>query len=126
MGYIRPLSRGVDLKLCKRVVKIRLSTGLSQSKFAKLMGCSRANQSAIECCRQNPTPFYVRRLFYDFNIDMNWLFMGVGSMNAGEYQVSVDELKEEVTHQRRLLKQLSVALEKKDKKDRARGRSSEI
>ena len=64
----------------KRLKQARKKIGLNQVEFGKHLGCGRSNISSIENGIFFPTASLLSKLKSKFNICLNWLISGEGSM----------------------------------------------
>ena len=80
----------------ERFKLIRTELKLAQDDFGEKIGLSKSAVSAVENDKSFVSVDIQRTLFIDFNINLNWLICGEGSMhNAAKYEdVKNDILKE--------------------------------
>jgi transcriptional regulator with XRE-family HTH domain len=76
----------------KRIREVRKKLGLSQFQFAAHLGCGRSNISQIENGFFFPTASLLAALKSKFNVSLDWLFSGEGSMFTGEKEKHIDLL----------------------------------
>jgi transcriptional regulator with XRE-family HTH domain len=72
----------------KRVIEIRKYKGLNQTDFAKKLGFTQANLSAIELGKILLTEANIRLICLTFGIREEWLREGTGDMVDDEAQLS--------------------------------------
>lgn len=84
--------------LGQRVKDIRTALKMSQKKLSEVLGISHNYISDIERGNANPGPEFFFKLFRELNIDLNYVFMGIGDMfyegeeKSGEVQsLSLEE-----------------------------------
>jgi transcriptional regulator with XRE-family HTH domain len=75
----------------KRVREVRKYFRLSQKEMADNLEMSSSYLSEIECGKANPGPEFFLKFSNDYNISIDYLFHGIGSMFLGSYQ----KIKEE-------------------------------
>lgn len=66
----------------QRFRELRKSLNLTQSKFAESIGIKQSSISQVET-GGNPDVDTVVKIGITYNIDMNWLLLGIGSMYKG-------------------------------------------
>jgi transcriptional regulator with XRE-family HTH domain len=76
----------------KRIRQVRKNLGLKQDKFANQLGCGRSNISQIENGLFYPTAKSLIVLKSKFNVNLDWLFSGEGSMFIEENEKNIDLL----------------------------------
>jgi transcriptional regulator with XRE-family HTH domain len=83
-----------DIKniLGKRIRQTRKKLGLTQGKFGESLGCGRSNISQIENGLFFPTSSFLADIKSNFNVSLDWLFSGVGSMFIEEKEENLDLL----------------------------------
>jgi transcriptional regulator with XRE-family HTH domain len=75
----------------KRVVEIRKHKGLNQTDFAKKLGFTQSNLSAIELGKIPLTEGNIRLICLTFGVREEWLRNGTGDMMDDEAQLSEQE-----------------------------------
>lgn len=78
--------------LGKRFKQARKKIGLNQGEFGKNIGCGRSNISQIENGLFFPTASLLMELKSKFNVSLDWLFSGEGSMFIEEKEKNIDLL----------------------------------
>jgi len=83
-----------DLKnmIGKRINEVRKKMGLNQGEFGEHLGCGRSNISQIETGLFSPTARSLAALKSKFNVSLDWLFSGEGSMFIEEKEKNIDLL----------------------------------
>ena len=83
-----------DLKnmIGKRINEVRKKMGLNQGEFGEHLGCGRSNISQIETGLFFPTASSLAALKSKFNVSLDWLFSGKGSMFIEEKEKNIDLL----------------------------------
>lgn len=61
-----------------RVKKIRQELQLSQEKFGEIFGSTKAYISAVENDKSKLSVENLGKLLVDYNVNLNWLFAGIG------------------------------------------------
>lgn len=79
-----------------RFKQIRKELGMSQEELGKCLGLSKAAVSAVEKNRSFVSAKVLSKLFFDFNVNLNYFICGKGSFfNPAEFEdVKSDILKE--------------------------------
>jgi SOS-response transcriptional repressor LexA/DNA-binding XRE family transcriptional regulator len=70
-----------------RIVEIRTSLSLNQSKFAEALGVKRPTLIGYETGKSPPSSEFFQKLRRVFNVDMEWLLEGVGTMFRSDSQI---------------------------------------
>jgi transcriptional regulator with XRE-family HTH domain len=78
--------------LGKRLNQARKKIGLNQGEFGEHLGCGRSNISQIENGLFFPTSSLLTALKSKFNVSLDWLFSGEGSMFIEEKEKNLDLL----------------------------------
>lgn len=76
-----------------RLKEVRQKLKYSQAVFSKKLGISQQNYSLFEKDKRAPNLRTLKYLFNDFNVNLNWLIMGLGKMNR-DFKENVDLYKE--------------------------------
>jgi transcriptional regulator with XRE-family HTH domain len=76
----------------KRLNQVRKKMGLNQGEFGEHLGCGRSNISQIETGLFFPTASSLAVLKSKFNVSLDWLFSGKGSMFIEEKEKNIDLL----------------------------------
>lgn len=74
------LTRGdymIQEKIGKRIRELRISTGLSQEKFALKIGLDRTYYASVESGKRNISIVNLEKISNGFNITLSELFKGV-------------------------------------------------
>ena len=69
----------------KRVREVRNYFRLSQVEMAENLDMAPSYLSEIECGKANPGPEFFLKLSNDYNVSMDYLFHGIGSMFIGSH-----------------------------------------
>lgn len=64
------------MEICKRFKKVRKDAGLTQPKYAKILGISRSAVNAIENQRYLPSIQMLQTIHKEFGISYDWLIDG--------------------------------------------------
>lgn len=64
--------------LNERIKTIRKNAGLSQDKFASMIGITFSSVSSLETGRNNPSEQTIRAICSEFNVNRYWLETGEG------------------------------------------------
>ena len=81
----------------QRFKKIRTALDLSQDDFGEKIGLSKSAVSAVENDKSFVSINVQRTLFMEYNINLNWLICGEGSMfNSPKYEDVEDEFEKKV------------------------------
>lgn len=75
-----------------RIKEVRKSVGLSMQEFGKRLGISSPSVSKIENGINNPSEQTIRAICSEFNINRDWLELGIGEMQHGNEQKHADML----------------------------------
>ena len=80
----------------ERFKQIRKEFGMSQEEFGEHLGLSKGGISAVEKDRAFVSVKVLSKLFFDYNVNLNYLVCGVGKVfNPPKYEnVREDILKE--------------------------------
>ena len=78
--------------LGERLKQARKKIGLNQVEFGKQLGCGRSNISSIENGVFFPTASLLWELKSKFNVSLDWLFSGEGSMFIEEKEKNLELL----------------------------------
>ena len=71
----------------ERFKQIRKEFAMSQEEFGEHLGLSKAGVSAVEKDRTFVSAKVLSKLFFDYNINLNYLVCGVGSLfNPPKYE----------------------------------------
>lgn len=76
----------------KRLNQARKKIGLNQGEFGEHLGCGRSNISQIENGLFFPTSSLLAELKSKFNVSLDWLFSGEGSMFIEEKEKNIELL----------------------------------
>ena len=81
----------------QRLKKIRQAKSLSQSNFGVNLKMSKSGISAVENDKVFLSVDALRTLFFDFNVNLNYLIVGAGDMFSNvQPSVTNDELEQKV------------------------------
>ena len=81
----------------QRFKDLRKELRLTQEVFANKIGLSKSAISAVESDKSFISQNVMSTLFMEFNVNLNWLVVGVGKMfNAPQYEDVKDEILKEV------------------------------
>lgn len=81
----------------ERLKLIRKKIGMSQEEFGDNLGISKAGISAVEKDRTFVSAKILSKLFFDYNVNLNYLVCGIGEMfNPPKYEDVRDEILSEV------------------------------
>ena len=98
---------GIKQIFAKRVKEARLNKGISQEKFAEMLGIGVSTLSKIECAKSYPTPETMDKIISVLQIEPYLLFMNKGNIEAEKLYKSLtqkikeykeDELKLKIIH----------------------------
>ena len=67
----------VQIKIGKRIKELRMTTGLSQEKFALKIGMDRTYFSSVEAGKRNISVINLEKIANGLNITLSELFKGV-------------------------------------------------
>jgi transcriptional regulator with XRE-family HTH domain len=77
----------------RRLTKIRMRLGLKQQRMAVLLGIKTMSYSRNERGQHYPSAVTLNQLARQFDISLDWLFLGEGNMFRGEKQAEESESK---------------------------------
>lgn len=80
------------MDIVDRFLKVRLSTGLSQTEFGERVGVGRGAIRNIEGRLVAPKDAFLKLVCKEFHIDPDWLFNGEGEMQLGDSEILFEEL----------------------------------
>lgn len=85
------------IKLKDRIKLIRRNAGLTQEKFAELLGIKRNTVATYETTSKIPMESIITSICREFNVNENWLRTGTGDMycysgNGDEFQTALNEI----------------------------------
>lgn len=95
----------------QRLKEFRISKQINQGKFSKSLGLKQGSYSDIERGRNSLSYPIIKKLIEVYNINPNWLFLGIGSPTL-DYQPAppqIDPLEEAMEKFTRQLKIISEA-----------------
>lgn len=78
--------------VAKRIKDIREKLKLKQEELAQQLGCSRSNLSQIENGEFLPSASLMNKLKSKFNVRLDWLFSGEGSIFTTEMERDLEML----------------------------------
>jgi transcriptional regulator with XRE-family HTH domain len=76
--------------ISNRLRELRKKLGLSQLQFVEHLGCSRSNISLLENGVVLPSASILSALKSKFNVSLDWLFSGEGSMFTTDKDKNID------------------------------------
>ena len=81
----------------ERIKYVRKEFGMSQEEFGEHLGLSKAAISAVEKDRTFVSAKVLSKLFFDYNVNLNYLICGVGDVfNMPKYEDIRSEILTEV------------------------------
>jgi len=102
----------------ERMSMVRKQLNLSQFDFAQTVGCHRNRISDIERKLRDVPKSVIFALCRTLNVDLNWLFLGIGDMFMDETEYQPQQLPETLDKQIELLEMLLADKDKLiDEKD---------
>lgn len=78
------MSTTIESGVGERISLLRASAGLSQRRFAELIGISPGYMSEVETGKKLPGSEVLIALKREFRVDINWLLAGEGEMQTGK------------------------------------------
>ena len=104
--------KAIKTTIGKRFRDIRNQIGLKQNEFAKQLGCGRSNISQIESGNNLPSGIILITLKSKYNVSLDWLFSGEGSMFIEtENDIDLLDFKENSWEVKRMLEDMKNSRE---------------
>lgn len=114
LQYIKMKNKDKTIKntIGKRFRDIRVQIGLTQTELAKQLGCGRSNISLIESGKNLPGGSILIALKSKYNVSLDWLFSGEGSMFIEkEDDIDLLDFKENSWEVKRMLEDMKNSRE---------------
>lgn len=67
-----------------RIKTVRQKLNMTQSEFAKMIGCSKSQLTSVEVGRVNPSNQWITKLAKSANVSISWLLSGKGEIFTKE------------------------------------------
>lgn len=85
------VNKSFDVKqIGKRLKEIRKKFGISLDKMGEITGLSKSGISDIEKGKKKPSSVYMHALNIKFNVNINWVLTGKGTMFAPDIELNLD------------------------------------
>jgi transcriptional regulator with XRE-family HTH domain len=85
------MKRETTADVGQRIKEVRLQMRVQQKEMAEKLQMAASYLSEIECGKANPGPEFFLKMAYEYNVNPNYLFLGLGDMFFGPERKLITE-----------------------------------